>query len=362
MRRDYRRMQEELLPSMETQDWMWEEIQNKAAKRVKRQGLKACLQMAASIAAAVLVMAALLPQTSIAEQVTGFLKEFFYADADVRQDIAQNIYEDTGKYGHVKMSIQQMLSDGASVYCNICYEALDEEGEEWLAEREIGVEDIRFPYSGIEDIDVGRWSLQEQEELKTEKCRYFALFFENDSGKFSFKDRSVQIFYPMYKSQGIGWIKIVSNLDTVSYRLVGDESPSKYYEPKYLIASRLSYVIFGNDHGIYQYWKDDYGMLCSDYSKAFVEEKKDDRGYVYFDGLPLSFTMKDGSRLDMGFAQPNFTKANGIPGIDTKISVGWFNIDYWNWEKNKPIDDPNELAGVDIDGVHYDLVKEEIPE
>lgn len=360
MMRDYRKMQEELLPSMETQDWMWEEIKSKAVKREKKHSLKICVQMAASIAAAVLVMAALLPQTSVAEQIIGFMKEYFYVGTDMRQNIVQNVYEDTGKYGHVKMSIQQMLSDGASVYCNICYEALDVEGQEWLAEQEFDMDSIRFS-GGLDEIGSWTGAFNEQEEQATERARYFTFFFAEDSGKFSLKDRSVQIFYPMYKSQGIGWIKIVSNLDTVSYRLVGDESPSKYYEPKYLIASRLSYGIFGNDNGIYEYWIDDYKMLCSDYSKAFKEEKKDDRGYVYYDGLPLSFTMKDGSRLDMGFAQPNFTEAKGIPGIDTKISAGWYNTDWWHYEKVMPIDDPNELAGVEIDGVHYDLVKEEIP-
>lgn len=330
MRRDYRKMQEELLPSRETQDWMWEEIENKAARGEKKQGLKVCLQMAASIAAAVLVMVALLPQTSIAEQIIGFMKEYFYVGTDMRQDIAQNVYEDTGKYGHVKMSIQQMLSDGACVYCNVCYEALDEEGEEWLAEQELDMDSIRFSDSGMDNLDTYVWALREQKEQATERARYFTFFFAEDSGKFSLKDRSMQMFYPMYKSQGIGWVKIASNLDTVSYRLVGDESPSKYYEPKYLTASRLSYGIFGNDYGMYAKGIDEDGMESYGYSKGFAEEKEDDRGYVYHDGLPLSFIMKDGSRLDMGLAQPNFSEAKGINGIDTKISAGWYNTDWWH--------------------------------
>lgn len=361
MRLDYRKMQEEILPSKETQDWMWEEIEKAAGKGGKKQHRYAGLKMAASIAAAVFIFAALIPQTSWADRISGFVKEFFYAEADIRQDIVPNVYEDEGEYGHVRMKIQEMLSDGACAYCTICYEALDAEGEQWLKEQEFNMENVRFPYRGFEDVDIERVMLQEQEELATEKTRYFALFFSNESGKFSLKDRSIQMVYPMYKSQGVGWIKIISNLDTVSYRLVGEVSPSKYYEPKYLIASKVSYAIFGEDHGLYEYWTDEEGMTNFGYSKGFAEEKgiEDNGGIAYFDGLPLSFTMKDGSQLDMGFAQPNFTEAKGISGADLKISVGWFNVDSWHWEKSMPIDDPNELTGIEIDGVHYDLVKEE---
>ena len=70
MRLDYRKMQKEILPGKETQDWMWEEIERIAAKGEKKQNIWVGLKMAASIAAAVLVFVALIPQTSWADQIT----------------------------------------------------------------------------------------------------------------------------------------------------------------------------------------------------------------------------------------------------------------------------------------------------
>lgn len=354
------------MPGRETQDWMWEAIEKKAVQGEKKHILKPWLKMAASIAAAVLVFVVLLPQTSFAEHIQGFLKQFFYVGADVEQDIAKNVYEDTGKYGHVKMQIQEMLSDGAYVYGNICYEALDTWGEKWLAEQEFDWESIRVSWvldDNEEWFEGGGSTVFEQEELATEKKRYFAFQINEFSGNFNLKDRSITLFYPMYKSQGIGKVDIVTNLDTVSYRLVGDKSPSKYYEPKYLVVSKLSYAILGEDYGIRNDWVDEDGKEHF-YSKGFLEEKgdKEYEDFVYFYGLPLSFTMKDGSKLDMGWADPSLYETKGLSDAHLLISEGHFNNDRDAWERNMTIKDPGALAGVDIDGVHYDLVKEEIPE
>lgn len=382
MRLDYRKMQEEILPSKETQDWMWEEIEKIAAKGEKKQHSWAGLKMAASIAAAVLVFVALIPQTSWADQITGLVREFFYVNADIKQDIVPNVYEDEGKYGHVRMRIQEMISDGACTYCTICYEALDAEGEQWLREQEFDTESIRFTsYAGDDynDYDasitvavdgeiksktktvIGGWELHEQEELATEKTRYFACSFENDSGSFPLKNESLTLFYPMYRSQGIGEVKVCSALDTVSYRLVGDKSPSEYYEPEYLVVSKLSYALFGKDHGTHKHWFDKEGMSCVECSEGFLAEKGDNENFVYPDGIPLAFEMEDGSTLEMGYAWTQlYDVGRTVSGPSFLISAGHFNVDREDWGRIMPIDDPNELTGIDIDGVHYDLVREEI--
>ena len=367
MRLDYRKMQKEILPGKETQDWMWEEIERIAAKGEKKQNIWVGLKMAASIAAAVLVFVALIPQTSWAE--------FFFANANIKQDIVPNVYEDEGKYGHVRMKIQEMISDGACTYGTICYEALDAEGEQWLKEQEFDVNSIRFTSNAADDdynssitvvaddgnkTVIGGWNLHEQKELATEKARYFAFSFENDSGSFPLKNETMTMFYPMYRSQGIGKVKVCSALDTVSYRLVGDKSPSEYYEPEYLVVSKLSYALFGKDYGTHKYWFEE-GMWCLGYSEGFLAEKGDNEDFVYRDGIPMAFKMKDGSTLEMGYAWSQLYEAeNTVSGSDFLISAGHFNVDSENWERIMPIDDPNELTGIEIDGVHYDLVKEEI--
>lgn len=76
------------------------------------------------------------------------------------------------------MKIREMLSDGSCVYCNICYEALDAEGEKWLKKQKFEEDSIRFQHI------IGGWTLLEQKELATEKERYFALYYEKNDGKF----------------------------------------------------------------------------------------------------------------------------------------------------------------------------------
>ena len=362
MKQDYKKIQEEIMPGRETQDWMWDEIEKKAAAGGKKQHSWAGLKITARIAAAVLLFVILIPQTSWAEQLRGFLKEFFYAGASagVSQGIAQNVYEDEGKYGHVRMQIREMLSDGSCVYCNICYEALDAEGEKWLKEQKFDGESIRFPNV------TGGWTLLEQKEQATEKERHFALYYENNNGKFQLKDQLVTMYYPMYKSQGIGAVKIVSNLASVSYRLVGEKSPSQYYEPRCLVVSRLSYAIFGKDHGISAERMDKDGTLHLKFSEGFLAEKGEDEsdreGFVYFEGIPLTLTMNDGSKLDMGYVPPFFDDTEGSYSSDLLICSGQFNVDREEWYKIMPIDDPGALVSIELDGVHYDLVKEEAPD
>lgn len=363
MRWDYKKMQEEILPGKETQDWLWEEIEKKVVTKERKSLVLPWLKAAASVAAAVAVLVVLLPQTSWAEQVTGFLKEFFYAGADVKQSIVSNIYEDEGKYGHVRMQIRELLSDGACVYFNICYEASDAEGEEWLAEQEFDGESIRFVNIDNEAAKSSgcEWELREQEELATEKARYFTFYYRDISGNFYLKDTARTLFYPMYNSQGIGEINITTNLDTVSYRLEGEGSPSRYYEPRYLVVSKLGYAVLGKDKGTYFKYINTYGGLQYQMTKGFEDElnqRWEDGKY----GMDTVFIMADGSKLDASVGNGMGGDPIGVPGVDYVVTSGCFNSDENDWRKNSTIEDPDALTALELDGIHYDLVKEDISE
>lgn len=363
MKWDYREMQREILPGRETQDWIWEEIEKKAVTEGKKSVILPWLKAAASVAAAVALLVVLLPQTSWAEQITGFLKEFFYAGADVEQSIVSNIYEDEGKYGHVKMRIGELLSDGACVYFNICYEASDAEGEKWLAEQKFDGESIRFVNIDNEEAKSSgcEWELREQEELATEKARYFTFYYRDISGNFYLKDTARTLFYPMYNSQGIGKINITTNLDTVSYRLEGEGSPSKYYEPRYLVVSKLSYAVLGKDKGTYFEYINTYGGLQYQMTKGY-EEELDARFEAGKYGMDTVFIMSDGSKLDASVGNGIGGEPIGVDGVDFVVTSGCFNSDENDWRKNSTIEDPDALTALELDGIHYDLVKEEISE
>ena len=72
--------------------------------------------------------------------------------------------------------------------------------------------------------------------------------------------------------------------------------------------------------------------------------------------------MNDGSKLDMGYVPPFFDDTEGSYSSDLLICSGQFNVDREEWYKIMPIDDPGALVSIELDGVHYDLVKEEAPD
>ncbi len=364
MRKDYQKMQQEILPNKETQEWMWESIEKKALESQKKYHQNPWGGLAASVAAAVFVLVFLLPQTGLADSMKGFLQKYFYAGADVEKDLAHQVYEDSD--GHVKMQIQELLSDGACIYFDICYEALDKEGQQWLANQEFGTDSIRLGFIGEEFSQSTGWSeeLKEQEELATKKARYFTFFLQDGTGNFNLKNVSRTLFYPMYKSQGIGKIELKCNMDTICYKLVGEGSPSKFYQPKYLIVSKLSYGILGVEHGMSVREKNEYGTITESYTQEFMAEM-DQRLEKLQEGesdLPISFTLKDGSKIDVSpYNVSKYSPSKGIPNVDVRIAAGYFNYGGKQWRKNLVVN-PEELAGLDLDGVHYELVQEELIE
>lgn len=346
MRQDYYKMREILLPDVKKQDEMWKMIINKAGENQKKRRRCRAAGLACT-AAVLLVFAFCLPQTGLAGKMNGFLQKHFFKNADVSHDIAQNIYEDSD--GHIKMQVQEMLTDGSCVYMDICYEALDEEGERWLSEKEFDMAgSIFFCTSEADTQSTNGWSesIIEHEEQATDRARYFTFLYEDISGNFNMKDTTRTLIYPMYKNlMAHGDINLSSSIDTVSYRLEGDGSPSRYYEPKYLVVSELSYGIFGKNLGAYTRTENTEKLHYDDIDDVSVD---------------ITFIMKDGSSIDddrFGGSHAGYSPAANVPGFDFKVAAGSF------WEESEGIQliKPDELAALDINGIHYELILDELP-
>lgn len=343
MRQDYQNMREILLPDREKQEEMWKIIIEKSGKKQKKRNRTGATGLAGTVAVAVLVFVFCLPQTGLADNMKSFLQKHFSKNTDVSQDILQNVYEDSD--GHVKMQVQELLTDGACVYMDICYEALDEKGELWLSEKEFGIADsiwfdesesyIQNPYSYSE-------GLFEHEKLATDRTRYFTFFYEDGSGNFHVKDTTQTLIYPMSKNlMAQGKIKLSSNIDTVSYRLEGEGSPSRYYEPKYLVISKLSYGIFGKNLGAY--------------TKTGLAEKLN----IDDADADITFIMKDGSKINSSRFDNRwgYSPAANLPGLDFNVASGSF----WEETSGTQLIKPDELTALDINGVHYELIPDEMP-
>ena len=376
MRKDYQRMQEDLLPGKETREWIWEAIEEKAAKRKKRVRQKRIAKWAFGLAAAVFVSILFIPQTGLAEGMKNLFHEFLFVDTDGAQEVMHNVYEDQDE--HVRMQIQEMMSDGACMYFNICYEALDKEGEEWLAlynfESIHGAwPEIRFANVGDNHVG-GAYFFAERKYMATDTKRYFT-FCQRDQGEFKYDNVKKTLFYPLYHKQGIGVITLKSNLDVFSYRLVGKGSPSKYYTPRYLKASKLSFGIYGDNHGAYVEEQDDYGNLIVVPDKGYVEECEKYGDELELGDKEVIFYRKDGTKM------PIYSYGGGIiwenwpdnPVMDKMCIAAshYYGNNKDDGNQESPLEyfinrnlmvDPEDMAGVEINGVYYELEPCEIPE
>lgn len=352
MKQTYKKMQESLLPSKEKQEELWEAIQKKANEKEQKHRIHFSVKFAGGIAAAIIACAFCLPQTGIAASMTRFFMTSFSKNAEIELDIQHNIYEVTD--GHVKMQIQDMLTDGACVYLAICYEALDEEGKIWLSLQDFeGAQSIKFEITQDYIKQTTGWSegLREQKSLATDDKRYITYEFEDFSGNFILTDMTQILLFPMCQNQGRAEIKLSCNLETVSYRLVGDKSPSDWYIPKYLSASKLSYTIWGSSQN-----KDEYIRYISTWEPIP-------------DPPTIIFTTKDGREVCgstlSGDMLPEYL---AIDVLDYIVSGGHFENENSTATQgpdglqfNNITINPDELIGLTIDGVYYDLVQESLP-
>ncbi|MBQ4166032.1 MAG: DUF4179 domain-containing protein, partial [Oscillospiraceae bacterium] len=60
-----------------------------------------------------------------------YLTNLFADNEALVSEIQSNVFEDSD--GHVKITVEQLLSDGRHIHAAVHYEALDKRGEQWLA-------------------------------------------------------------------------------------------------------------------------------------------------------------------------------------------------------------------------------------
>ncbi len=364
--RKYQEMREEILPDMDEQTRIWKMIEEKAAERKKKRIYR--LKAAGGTAAAVFVLALGISHTNLAKELHMFLEKHFYPNKDIEQDIYHNVYAEEDE--HIRMQIPEQFSDGACVYMDIVYEALDEKGAQWLKELDFITHPQRVRLTDLDEDNTGGYSevLEEYTEDVPENQRRFIYSLIDYTGDYHLKNSKHTMFYPMYRRQGIGTIELKCNLENFSWRLKpagasegdaqGATSPSKFYEPNYLTASKMCFGIFGINRGAFVKKKDEYNeyqeyLTYSDEFQAQIESGELD--------LKIVFTMKNGAVLAVSWDRNMwYSEAENAPsGSDFLVDSGFFRTDADVRKEKYRFIDPEELAAVEIDGVRYTLTREE---
>lgn len=360
MKQEYRKMQEQLLPDKEKQEEMWERIVKEGSDRQKRKEEIYLKTGVTGIVAVVFVCMVILPQTGLADGVKYVLSQFSKT-SEVTEEIQKDTYSDQDK--HVKMQVKEMLSDGTSVFLGICYTALDQEGEKWVAQLDpdpevvSSLDDLMVSGTTSEgDMECGiGWSqnLEEQKERATKKERYFLFSYFNDGDASVAAQGNYSLRYVM--PEGIKEFQVTrkSNMKKVLYQVEKKDDSAERFDLMYLHVSKLSFQ-----------------LLLRKNAKFDLDE---------FDGLDsgkIAFVMKDGSKIIAELSSQYTPMKDSelmemVKGStdDYIILSGQFKEEGYDrgevtsWET---INKPDQIAAVEISGDQYDygdglyhLVREE---
>lgn len=287
------------------------------------------------------------------------LTELFGGNGNIVSEIQSNVFEDSD--GHVTVKIEQLVSDGRHVHAAVHYEALDEVGKDWLDN------DVSFlvnAYNCNELLNIkhldengkeenpGSYGSIEITEQRTETDRYFYTKCEVYKEYWD-EDKLDMVFnYPM--DGGLlkkGQFDVVSTFVSKEYKIVGNNRSSKYLTPTHIDISALSYALYAHD---------DYGLVVTNdlpnggYERHISVSSEDYASEVIQKSAAL--VRADGER---------------IPLVDTR---GSYNGEEWIWMSGEIINfdeihncwtadysitfEFDELIGLEIDGVYYDLIAE----
>lgn len=263
----------------------------KKASWVKRFAIMATILVALSI-----------PVTIYADEIKTFFTEVLGRNEQVAEYVRQNVYEDSD--GHLRMMVKELLSDQKAVRAVITYEALDEEGKEWIRNFDERDYDCDGIYWGFKDenglshsalslvpseIANGIFGFQELKEYRTDSTLCIQFMYDVNEPE---KQQTAILYYPMtHKKYSQAELNVEPNMEIKEYRLVGDTNVNKYYDALYVRLSDLSLVIYGTQKGLYEHRTTAAGGY---YQRILVPEKEREE---VFPKVTLHF--KDGTELSL---------------------------------------------------------------
>jgi len=314
------------------------------------------------VAAVAAALCCVFGMTAFAEEIGSFFSGIFVKDAIVADNVLTGVYNDND--GHVNMAVEELLSDGMAVRLVVRYQALDQQGKEWLDSLSGSNDTLDSKaffglkvWPAIKDLNMAEygvnwgWGAYELEELRTETERCFVLSMSADRSGWGTDD--VEFTYTMTDGKKTTLLSIVTDIEKKVIAMDAPEDSDKLYAPLKATLTPLSIVIEGKHFGLIEngteYTEDGYTI----YQRVTAEEK--------VDSLVLYFT--DGTRVDL------LAPADIPKGIYIFDSVGELCSGAWTLcAGNQSSDDDSiiiagshfgspiditTVAGFELDGVYY---------
>lgn len=285
------------------------------------------------------------------------LSELFGGRESLSSEIQQNVYEDSD--GHVKVMVEQLLSDGRRIHAAVRYEALDETGAQWLAEYAFAEDHLASSQSinikaNVSEYGMNEWGSIELEEQRTETGRCFYVLGGLHESIWDAPELKGTFTYPMPDGQRTAEVDIRGTMDVRTYTIEGDAACSSFVQPSCLQISELSYTLYAQsmtalteriDH-------EDGGYTLQ---STLTDEDRDD---LY--GTKVQLVFADGTMLPL---EPLYSEAVEPDEANGGSDLIWmageiFNTEAPNncWEHDYNVAfSLDDLTGIEIGGVYYDL-------
>ncbi len=320
---------------------IWDDI---SAKSVK---IKPKLIRKPFIAAAAVVCLLVCSMPVVADSIKSLLNEKFPETAVMQENIQKVVYESND--GHVKMTVDELLSDEMIVLMTVHYEALDEKGKAWINNHK-----FESDIASISSISYGRnvgfgivpdmndntiihgvnysYNTEELTEYKTDTERWFLLHYSASSRDYD--SAKGKFAYPMTNGVETVYIDTKGNVPVKTIELKNDEVPSEYFTPTHIELSKLSFVIFAMQHGVYERFDEPYHHGSR---WIFPDEE--------YEKIACFFVMENGEKiqLDGGMNATHPDEKNRYS--DLVLLSGQLPDDV----------DAETIVGLEINGAYYNL-------
>lgn len=360
---------EQISVSEEKQEEVWNAVLDRTkAGNKKRRGTPRWRGAAAAVIFCVLAVSG----TAFADDIQEFFKGILTRNENVKNDVEENVFSDTD--GHVTMEVVELLSDEMVILATIRYEALDETGQEWLASF-----DPEVPFNSEDPADWNDAILQMEpdsqgnsvengvscsmgceapEEYTTEREKVFFLnIYASDPAPAA---EQVILTYEMTDKLYTVTLDTSTNVPIYEYDLVSrnHEAVSEYYTPAVLRISKLSYCIYGRNHGLFE-------MVYDPFTGGYKTEValEEEKYYEEMDDIPweVEFEKEDGTwiTVDASWGPGDISTAGKDQEKDMLVySATLFRESehFYDQEEAGVILDPAEITGLQIGDAEYDAV------
>lgn len=329
------------------------------------------------VVAALLICVILIPGIVYADEIVNYFRGHLSQSPELASNVNQSVFQDGDN--HVSMEVSELLSDGYATCMTVKYTSHDQEGRELLFGETF--QDVppmyREPMHNFNLNDVLRivpieeesenkiWTsadfgTQEIEKEQTKTSRTFSLEYNMSN----ISSKRYLLTYPLFGKSKKKALMVKNLLKTYTYALDGEYSNANY-TPKYLRISKIKFMVYGENHGIYQRTGSDTKM---------ISEEEIDSATLYFKNRsPLDLIDNAVNYFYMGDIAPEdfncnmdllvlsgefYDPAEWIPYEDAE---NWYDED--NYGKNdfeKRIDhrlaiDPEGVQKIEINGGLFTL-------